>query len=105
LPHEGAPEDAELADVLDELRTPDAVTLAQVQTRAAGTDFGNWLSDRRNRRQIPYRFERCGYVPIRNDAADDRLWNMGGKRQAIYVKSTLSVRDRLAAARKLAPAK
>jgi hypothetical protein len=96
-----APEDAELADVLEELLDPEAVTLAQVQTRAAGTDFGNWLSDRKNRRQVPYRFERCGYAPVRNDAADDGLWRTGGKRQVIYAKAALSLRDRLAAARRL----
>jgi hypothetical protein len=64
------PEDAELAVVLDELGNPDATTLARVQTKTTG-DFDDWIRDRKNRRQIPYRFERCGYVPVRNDAADD----------------------------------
>jgi Family of unknown function (DUF5906) len=107
-----APEDAELADVLDELGKPDpkkpgmwippdATTLAQVQEKATGA-FDEWLRDRRNRRQLPYRFEQCGYVPVRNAAAADGLWKIKGKRQVVYAKASLSVRDRIAAAAKLA---
>ncbi len=95
-----APEDAELADVLDALGKPDAVTLTQVQCIAAD-EFQNWLRDRKNRRQLPYRFEQCSYVPVRNDAADDGLWTIDGKRQVIYAKASLSLRDRMAAAREL----
>jgi hypothetical protein len=45
--------------------------------------FGEWLDDRRNRRAIPHRFEQCGYIPVRNDAADDGPWKISGKRQAV----------------------
>ena len=96
-----APEDAELADVLDQLDNPDAVTLARVQTMAAA-DFELWIKDRKNRRQLPYRFEQCGYVPVRNEAAHDGLWKIGDRRQVVYGKAGLSERDRLKAARKLA---
>src|SRR5262249_7155165 len=34
---------------------------------------------------------------VRNDHADDGLWRIGGKRQAVYAKASLSERDRLAA--------
>jgi hypothetical protein len=95
-----APEDAELADVLDAVNNPDAVTLTRVQAMASG-DFQAWLQDRKNRRAIPYRFEQCGYVPVRNDAATSRLWVINGKRQVVYTKACLPVRDRLAAARRL----
>jgi hypothetical protein len=95
-----APEDAELADVLDRLLNPDATTLARVQN-AAGDDFGAWMRDRRNRRQIPYRFERCGYVPVRNEDASDGLWVINHARQVIYVKASLSLREQLVAARRL----
>jgi hypothetical protein len=72
-------------------------------TTGGTTSLGQqWLQDRKNRRQIPYRFEKCEYVPVRNDAADDGLWVINGKRQVIYAKACLSVRDRYAAARKLA---
>jgi Family of unknown function (DUF5906) len=96
-----SPEDAELADVLDRLRNPDAVTLSRITTEAKG-DFEIWIKDRKNRRVIPHRFEKCGYVPVRNDTAKDGLWKIYGSRQVVYVKSGLSVRDRLRAARELA---
>ena len=87
--------------MLDELFGPDAITLARVQDKATG-EFQQWLKDRKNRRQIPYRFEQCGYVPVRNDAAADGLWSINGRRQVIYAKDSLSLHDRLAAAALLA---
>jgi Family of unknown function (DUF5906) len=95
-----APEDAELADVLDRLGNPDATTLIRVQNEATG-DFQVWIRERKNRRSIPHRFEQCGYVPVRNDAADDGLWVINRVRQVIYAKASLTLRDQLAAARKL----
>ena len=41
-------------------------------------------------------------MPVRKDAAADGLWRIAGKRQAVYAKKTLSVQERLAAARALA---
>jgi hypothetical protein len=115
-----APEDAELADVIDALSIdedasgepvpPIAFTLAKVLEKATELapkdDHGNpernsfaaWLADRKYRRQIPYRFEQCRYSRVGNDAADDGLWKIKGKRQAIYALASLSIRDRLAAA-------
>jgi hypothetical protein len=61
--------------------------------------FGEWLRDRRNARQIPHRLEAAGYVPIRNDAARDGLWKVAGRRQVVYARQDLTLRDRLAAAR------
>lgn len=96
-----APEDNELADVLDRLNNPAAVTLDQIAD-AAGAEFAGWLRDRRNRRQIPHRFEQCGYVPVRNPAEKQSgIWRVGGRRQAIYAQGDLSLRDQLAAAQAL----
>jgi hypothetical protein len=95
-----APEDAELADALDQLGSPDATTLGAIQHRATG-DFEEWVRDRKNRRAIPHRLERCGYVPVRNSDADDGLWKIQGKRQVIYARNSLPLRDQLAAANKL----
>jgi hypothetical protein len=92
-----APEDAELADALDKLGNPKAVTAADIITKADST-FYEWLSDRKNRRQIPHRFEQCKYSPVRNPHADDGLWRIGDRRQAVYVKASLSVADRIRAA-------
>ena len=96
-----APEDAELADVLDKLGNPDAVTLAQLRAKAE-TDFDEWLSDRRNRRAIPHRMNNCGYVPVRNPDAGDGLWRINDVRQTIYARATQSHGDRLKAARAIA---
>jgi hypothetical protein len=95
-----APEDAELADVLDDLRQPDAVTLNMLSVRATD-DIGLWLRDRKNRRTVPHRLEQCGYVPVRNDAAGSGLFVINQRRQVVYAKASLSVRDQIAAARKL----
>jgi hypothetical protein len=96
-----APEDAELADVLDLMGNPEATTLIRVTAAAMG-GIEAWIKDRKNRRAIPHRLEKCGYVPIRNDAAKDGLWKINDARQAIYAKSNLSIRDRLKAASSLA---
>jgi hypothetical protein len=92
-----APEDAELADVLDKLGNPVGTTIAGITAKAAGTFF-DWIIERKNRRVIPHRLESCGYVPVRNDAAKDGLWKIKGVRQVIYVKAELSVSDRLGVA-------
>jgi hypothetical protein len=117
-----APEDAELADVIDELGAglkdangdpipPVAFTLARVLDKAIAlaprdkddkperSSFAAWLADRKNRRQTPHRFEQCGYSPVRNDFAKDGLWKIQGARQVIYALASRSLHDRLAAAK------
>jgi Family of unknown function (DUF5906) len=96
-----APEDSELADVIELLGNPNAVTLDALRGKAAGTELWGWLVDRKNRRVIPHRLEQCGYVPVRNDYAEDGLWKLNDKRQTIYAKLTLSIRDRFSAAKDL----
>jgi hypothetical protein len=99
-----SPEDAELADVLDTLALPDAVTLETIRLGALGRgdhELALWLTDRKNRRAIPHRLEKCGYVPVRNDGAEDGMWKIAGKRQAVYAKKTLPLGEQLAAVRKL----
>jgi hypothetical protein len=95
-----SPEDAELADVLEALDDPDAVTLLQLIEKAQGGTT-DWLMDRRNRRAIPHRMERCGYSPVRNPTAADGLWKLKGGRQVIYARTTLSHDERVRAAREL----
>jgi hypothetical protein len=96
-----APEDAELADALDLLGNPNATTVDRIATIATA-ELGLWIRDRKNRRQIPHRLEECGYVRVRNDAAKDGLWVINSSRQAIYARSSLSIRDRIGSARSLA---
>ena len=92
-----SPEDAEIADVLDKLDHPDAITLEDL-VRESESDLGDWLGERKHRRQIPFRLENAGYVPVRNEAAKDGLWKVSGKRQAIYARHELSVSERASAA-------
>jgi hypothetical protein len=97
-----APEDAELADVLDAMGQPDVITLAMIRQGCllppVNAELAEWLGDRRNRRVIPHRLEQCGYVAVRNDGAKDGQWKIAGKRQTLYAKSNLSPMDRLTAA-------
>jgi hypothetical protein len=86
--------------VLDRLGNPDAITLVRVQNEAEG-DFKTWLLDRKHRRQIPHRFDQCGYVPVRNQGNNQGLWVVHGARQVIYAKASLPLRERLAAAGRL----
>ena len=119
-----APEEAELADVIDGLskpwtrndgttgadangdpilEPPQAITIEMLKEAAGfGTETGGWISDRKNRRIIPHRLEKCGYEPVRNEAAEDGLWKIKGRRQAVYTHRSLSTRERIVAARKLA---
>lgn len=95
-----APEEGELADALDKLGNPDATTLIRITNEATG-DFEEWIRDRKNRRAIPHRLEKCGYVPVRNDTSEKGLWVINGTRQVVYAKATLTLADRLRAARAL----
>ncbi len=47
--------------IIDALGRPEAVTLTQLIAAARG-ETAEWLVDRRNRRSIPHRLERAGYV-------------------------------------------
>ena len=99
-----APEDAELADVIDKMGQPETLTLSQTAARAT-KEFSDWLLDRKNARRIPHRLEACGYIAVRNSSAKDGQWKVDGKRQAIYAKASLSLRDRTAAVMKRAGAR
>lgn len=96
-----APEDAELADTIEKLGNPDALIIRQLVEKAP-TAFALWLVDRKNRRVIPHRLERCGYVSVRNpDAKSDGQWKLKAGRQTIYAKANLSPAEAIEAARKL----
>ena len=96
-----APEEAELSDTLDKLGWPNATTINELALETSNADFATWLRDRKNRRAIPHRLERCGYIPVRNDVAGSGLWVIRGTRQVVYAKTELTLRDRFAAAKAL----
>jgi hypothetical protein len=82
-----------LADVLDALGCPDAVTPKQLIAAATGAT-AEWLTAHRSRRSIPLRLERCGYSQVRNKDAKDGYWLIDGTRQPVYAKTTLSEHER-----------
>lgn len=96
-----ATEDAELADTLERMGSPVAVTIEGVRSRAEPS-LSSYLADKRNGRNIYKRFEGCGYVPVDNPDAKDGLWRIAVRRQVVYAKEALSERDRVAAAQRLA---
>jgi hypothetical protein len=96
-----APEEAEMNDALEALGWPDAVTVSMVAGSAV-QQFQDFLTDRRNSRRIPHRFEECGYVQVRNDGTKDGYFKVGSKRCPIYARKILSRRDQIAAAERLA---
>jgi hypothetical protein len=93
-----APEDAEIADALDELERPDICTLLTIIKTSLGATL-EWLLDRKKRRSIPYRMERCGYIAVRNPSAKDGLWRINRRRQSLYARVDLSPARQLQAAR------
>lgn len=96
-----APEEPELADVLDRLGNPTVVTLSRIQATAEG-GLADWIRDRRNYRIIPRRLEKCGYVPVRNPDPKDGLWKLFGKRQVVYAKNSFPLCDQIAAVQEFA---
>lgn len=110
-------EDSELTDILDMIGhpdpanpqaiiPPDAVTLKMINDAATSdpnfTAFADWINDRKNKRQIPYRLETAGYVAVRNPTApSDGQWKIGGRRVVVYAKATLSPAQQITAAGKL----
>jgi hypothetical protein len=98
-----APEETELADALEALGNPEAVTIDMLLTAAKG-DLAYWIRDRKNRRTIPHRLDKCGMVPVRNpDDNTDGRWKIGEKRQVVYAKKSLPKKDQILAARAIKP--
>jgi hypothetical protein len=96
-----APENAELADALDLLGNPDAVTVKMVIDVLPETNqFKYWLGERKNSRQIPHWFEELDYVAVRNSAQKEGRWKIGKNSYVIYAKKTLRVRDQIIAAQR-----
>jgi len=99
-----APEDAELADVINKLGNPAALTINQL-IAAATSDVMDWLTDRRYRRALPHRLERCGYVFTQNpDSRNDGRWMIKGERCVVYAKASLSLGERVKAVREMGAA-
>jgi hypothetical protein len=68
------------------------LTFSQLIEKAPGLE---WLLDLKMRRVVRKRLEDCGYLIVVNpSAASDGLWAIKKKRQAIYARSDLDLRQR-----------
>jgi hypothetical protein len=85
----------ELADAIDELGNPPALTIDELSAVAPSLE---WLRDPTKRKSTSYRITDCGYVMIENPAAKDGLWKINGRRQAIYVHADTPPDQRITAA-------
>jgi hypothetical protein len=90
----------ELADAIDAIGNPQALTINQLIEKAPGLE---WLRDLKTRRLVRKRLEDSGYVVVVNTDAQrsDGMWLINKKRQTIYARANLGLRQRQAAARKL----
>jgi hypothetical protein len=122
-----AQEEIELADVIDSLQNPDpknpdpknptmiapdTLTIEQL-IAAAPYALAEWLRDRNNRKAIPHRLEKCGYVrtPNPNNPRQGiwivKLWETHSgrtpeqisRRMQVYAKASLSYNERVKAVR------
>ncbi len=96
-----APESGELRDVLDAAGNPAVLTLQQLIDGAGRSPLAVELQDRRNRRSIPHRLDRVGYVPVRNPNSEDGLFKIQGRRQVVYGQRGLTLAAQVQAARAL----
>jgi hypothetical protein len=85
----------ELADAIDDLGNPPAVTINELANAAPGLE---WLRDATKRVATGYRITECQYVAIENPTATDGLWRINGRRQTIYVHSDVPPEKRVATA-------
>jgi hypothetical protein len=99
-----SPEDLELADAIEALGNPGALTIGEVRSvPGIGTDLAELLSDRKARRTVPHSLERLGYTRCNNPDAkagsQQHRWKIGEKNAYVYAKQDLSPVDRVKAAR------
>jgi hypothetical protein len=97
-----APESGDLADVIEVLGKPAALTIAMIRSRVP-MDSPLWhlFQDPKSRTKIPKRLAECGYVAVANpDALDSGgRWRLATGKTVIYALQELSELERLAAAR------
>ena len=106
-----APQDSDLADVLDILgadpvddtaapRLPSAVTLEQLArtaTEAGDHDLAGFLRDKSKGRALPHRMGAVGYTVVGNPSDKQGMWSINSKRVSVYALASLNLRDRLRA--------
>ncbi|AJC80943.1 hypothetical protein IE4803_CH03787 [Rhizobium etli bv. phaseoli str. IE4803] len=103
--HHGSNE-SEFADTIDRMtehgggRKPVVFSTDNLIDNASAV-LAAWIRDPKNRRQVPKRLEKVGYVRVQNPDADDHLWKIGGRRQAVYGARSVSEQTRINEARQM----
>jgi hypothetical protein len=72
----------ELADAIDALGNPAALTLDMLMAEAPTLE---WLRDMGKRNVVPHRLAECQYVAVGNPNAKDGFWKAAKQRLTIYV--------------------
>lgn len=85
----GTPEKTDdIADALDAVGQPDAVTVEQLELVGDPT-LQEWFADIKNAKSVHYRMEASGYVAMRSPHAKDGRWVVLGRRKKVYVRDSL----------------
>jgi hypothetical protein len=82
----------ELADAIDALGNPRALTINELMAKAPGLES---LRDVTKRHATNHRITDCEYIAIANPAAKDDLWRINGQRQTIYVHTDVAENQRV----------
>ncbi len=85
-------DDADLADAIDKLNKPLALTIAMVAGMAEA-GLGEWLRDRKNARAVGHKLEKASYVAVSSDAQDG-YWVVNGRRVRVYAHRGLGPAQR-----------
>jgi len=67
------------------------LTINELMAIAPGLE---WLSDPSKRKLTAHRLTDCQYIAVRNRGAQDGLWKINGRRQAIYARADLTFGQR-----------
>jgi hypothetical protein len=98
-----APESGELRDVLEGMNHPRATSMTAIVAHANAMkmfSLADELDDRKNRRTLPHKLERVGYVAVRNPDSTDGLFSLSGRRQRVYALRELPLAEQVRAARR-----
>jgi len=100
-----APENNELRDLIDLLPNKRAFTISDLAEMGGmhpdHVDICAELVNRSNRRTVPHKMGRVGYVIVRNPDAAEGQWLIRGRRQRVYSLADLTYSQQVEAARAL----
>lgn len=96
------PEDLELADLLERMNSPAAISVRDLIQDARSMqmfELADSLSGNRNARKIHHRLDRAGYELMKNLGTRDGRWKRDGQNVSVYVRQGQTVPERYDALR------